>query len=73
MEQRLAHSLSKAALLALTRSQALNLGPKARANAICPGPILKPPTYTDAQWEGLRASNPLNALGSAEQIPQIVF
>lgn len=68
-----AHSLSKAALLALTRSQALNLGPKVRANAICPGPILKPPTYSDAQWEGLRATNPLHALGTAEQVAEIVL
>ncbi len=66
------HSLSKAALLALTRSQALNLGPKARVNAICPGPIMQPPTYTAAQWESLRASNPLHALGTAEQMGEIV-
>ena len=67
-----AHSLSKAALLGLTRSQALNLGPKVRVNAICPGPILKPPTYTNAQWEGLRDSNPLHAIGTAEQMGEIV-
>lgn len=67
------HSLSKAALLALTRSQALNLGPKARVNAICPGPILKPPTYTDAQWEALRETNPLHAVGTAEQMGEVVL
>jgi len=39
-----AHAISKAALLALTRSQTLIFGPKVRVNAICPGPILKPPT-----------------------------
>jgi NAD(P)-dependent dehydrogenase (short-subunit alcohol dehydrogenase family) len=68
-----AHSISKAALLALTRSQTLALGPKVRVNAICPGPILKPPTYTDEQWENLRRSNPLNALGTAEQVGEIVM
>ncbi len=68
-----AHSLSKAALLALTRSQTLNLGPKVRVNAICPGPILKPPDYTEAQWQELRMSNPLHALGTAEQVAEIVI
>jgi NAD(P)-dependent dehydrogenase (short-subunit alcohol dehydrogenase family) len=68
-----AHSLSKAALLAMTRSQALNFGPQVRANAICPGPILKPLDYTEKQWQGLRKSNPLNALGSAEQVAEIVL
>jgi pteridine reductase len=68
-----AHSLSKAALLALTRSQTLNLGPKVRVNAICPGPILKPPDYSEEQWQALRKGNPLNALGSAEQVAEIVL
>ena len=68
-----AHAISKAALLALTRSQTLIFGPKVRVNAICPGPILKPPTYSDEQWEKLRASNPLNALGTAEQVGEIVL
>lgn len=67
-----AHSLSKAALLALTRSQALNLGPKVRVNAICPGPILKPADYSEEQWQALRKGNPLRALGTAEQVGEIV-
>lgn len=71
--QYVAHSLSKAALLALTRSQALNFGPKVRVNAICPGPILKPPDYTEAEWQALRATNPLRALGTAEQVGEIVI
>jgi NAD(P)-dependent dehydrogenase (short-subunit alcohol dehydrogenase family) len=68
-----AHSLAKSALLALTRSQALNLGPKVRANAVCPGPILKPPDWTDEQWESLRKTNPLNALSSAEELAECVL
>lgn len=68
-----AHSLSKAALLALTRSQTLNLGPKVRVNAICPGPILKPPDYSEEQWQALRKTNPLRALGTAEQVGEIVI
>ena len=72
-KQYVAHSLSKAALLALTRSQALNLGPKVRVNAICPGPILKPPGYTEAQWQALRNSNPLHELSSAEEVAEIIM
>lgn len=71
-KQYVAHSLSKAALLALTRSQALNLGPKVRVNAICPGPILKPADYSEEQWQALRKGNPLRALGTAEQVGEIV-
>ncbi len=68
-----AHGASKAALLALTRAQALNLGPKVRANAICPGPILKPPEYSESQWQASRKTNPLNALGTAEQVAETVL
>ncbi len=68
-----AHSLSKAALLALSRSQTLNLGPKVRVNAICPGPILKPPEYSEEQWQTLRKTNPLHSLGSAEEVGEIVI
>jgi len=68
-----AHGISKAALLALTRTQTLVLGPKVRVNAICPGPILKPPDYSDEKWESLRRTNPLGQLGSAEQVAEIVI
>jgi pteridine reductase len=66
------HSLSKSALLSLTRAQALNLGPKVRVNAVCPGPVLKPPDYTEARWQALRKSNPLGELGTAEQVAETV-
>lgn len=72
-ERYTAHCLSKAALLSLTRAQTLALGPKVRVNAICPGPILKPPDYTEAQWQNLRKTNPLNALGTAEQVGEIAL
>ena len=68
-----AHSLSKAMLLALTHSQCLNFGPKVRVNAICPGPILKPPDYTEERWQAIRNSNPLQALGTAEQMGEIIL
>ncbi len=68
-----AHGVSKAALLALTHSQVLALGPKVRVNAICPGPILKPPHYSDERWESLRERTPLRANGTAEQVAEVVL
>ena len=68
-----AHSISKAALLSLTHSQTLVLGPKVRVNAICPGPILKPPTYSDERWENLRKTNPLGEIGTVEQVGEIIL
>lgn len=68
-----AHGISKAALLALTHSQVLALGPRVRVNAICPGPILKPPGYSEERWQALRNLNPLHEIGTAEQVGEVVL
>jgi len=67
-----AHGLSKAALLALSRLLAVELAPGARTNAICPGPILKPERMSEASWQALRESNPMQALGTAEDLAACV-
>jgi len=41
------YSVAKAGLIMLTRSLARELGPQARANAICPGPVMWPEDRTD--------------------------
>jgi NAD(P)-dependent dehydrogenase (short-subunit alcohol dehydrogenase family) len=67
------HALSKAALLALTRSQALNFGPKIRVNAICPGPALKPEDMTDEAWQKYGNSNPLKLVGEPSDMGEVVL
>lgn len=67
------HSVSKAALLALTRVQAVSLGPQVRVNAICPGVVLKPDAQPEASWNAYRTRNPMQALGSAEQVAEAVL
>jgi NAD(P)-dependent dehydrogenase (short-subunit alcohol dehydrogenase family) len=44
-----AHSVGKAALLALTRQLALELAPAVQVNAVAPGPVLPPPDYSGEQ------------------------
>ena len=52
---RMAHSVAKAALLALTRQFAVELAPAVRANAVALGPTIAPAKFDDAQIERLRA------------------
>jgi NAD(P)-dependent dehydrogenase (short-subunit alcohol dehydrogenase family) len=62
------HSVSKAGVIMLTRATALALAPHVRVNAVAPGPVLKPNGWTDAQWETLRPSTPLDRLGSPQDV-----
>lgn len=66
------HSASKAALWNITRSGAMALAPKIRVNAVLPGAVLKPPDYSDEDWQGLVSGIPLAKLGSAEDVCQAV-
>jgi 3-oxoacyl-[acyl-carrier protein] reductase/pteridine reductase len=43
----IAHSVGKAALLALTRQLAVELAPAVSVNAVAPGPVLPPPDYSE--------------------------
>ena len=68
-----AHSVSKAALLALTRQLALELAPKVRANAVAPGPVMPSPHFDQAQIDRLARKNLLNRWGGGEEVAKAVM
>ncbi|MFI7103493.1 SDR family NAD(P)-dependent oxidoreductase [Streptomyces sp. NPDC050161] len=70
-----AYNVSKAGVIELTRTLALELAPKIRVNAICPGYVLTPmqrAEYTEAQLAQQAGTLPLKRLGSPEEIAALV-
>jgi meso-butanediol dehydrogenase / (S,S)-butanediol dehydrogenase / diacetyl reductase len=65
------YNASKAGVIELTRSMALELAPKVRVNAVCPGFILTPmqqAEYTPDMQRAFSAKIPLQRLGSPEEV-----
>lgn len=65
------YNASKAGVIELTRSMALELAPTVRVNAICPGFILTPmqeAEYTPEMQRAFAARVPLNRLGRPEEV-----
>jgi NAD(P)-dependent dehydrogenase (short-subunit alcohol dehydrogenase family) len=65
------YNASKAGVIELTRSMALELAPSVRVNAVCPGFILTPMQETEYTAEMQRAfasKLPLNRLGRPEDV-----
>ena len=65
------YNASKAGVIELTRTMALELGPRVRVNAICPGFILTPmqaAEYSDQMQSEFAAKLPLNRLGRPEDV-----
>jgi pteridine reductase len=63
-----AYTLTKAALIAMTRSMALALGPNIQVNAIAPGLILPPPGRGPEYLERRAACIPAQRPGSVAEI-----
>lgn len=66
-----AYNASKAGIIELTRSMALELAPKVRVNAICPGFILTPmqkAEYTPEMLHAFESKVPLRRLGEPEEV-----
>ena len=68
------YSVAKAGLAALTRSLALELGPKVRVNGVSPGAIAWPEDgqFEPAERERVVATTPLGRTGTPEDIAQAV-
>jgi NAD(P)-dependent dehydrogenase (short-subunit alcohol dehydrogenase family) len=64
---------SKAAIIALTESLALELAPEILVNAIAPGPILVPPDLTPEENTEVIKATPLLRWGGAEEIAKAVL
>ena len=65
------YNASKAGVIELTRSMALELAPTVRVNAVCPGFILTPmqeAEYTPEMQESFASRVPLGRLGRAEEV-----
>jgi pteridine reductase len=63
-----AHSVSKAGVVMLTKVLALSLAPDVTVNAIAPGAVLVPEDYSVEERERLARSTPLRRLGSPADV-----
>jgi 3-oxoacyl-[acyl-carrier protein] reductase/pteridine reductase len=68
----LAHSAAKAALLNLTYALAIEMAPNVRVNAVAPGPVLPPASYTDEQIALAKKNTLLQRWGNAEDVSRTV-
>lgn len=68
-----AHSVGKAALLAMTRQLALEFAPHVRVNAVAPGPVLPPPGYSPEKVAQTARHTLLGRWGSPEDVAEAVL
>ncbi|HQZ34035.1 MAG TPA: SDR family oxidoreductase [Ilumatobacteraceae bacterium] len=66
------HAVGKGAILSLTRQLALELGPTIRANAVVPGPALRPVNYDDATYERVKNDTLLERWGTPAEMAHAV-
>ncbi|HEY1141633.1 MAG TPA: pteridine reductase [Lysobacter sp.] len=67
------YCMAKAALIMMTKSLALELGPDVRVNAVSPGAILWPDGDVDAsRQKSLLARTPLGRMGTPEEVAEAV-
>jgi pteridine reductase len=69
----IAYTLTKAALVAMTKSLAQALAPQIQVNAIAPGLILPPPGYGSEYLDQRAPQVPLQRAGSADEISQALL
>lgn len=67
------HSITKAGVVQMTRGLAHALAPAVRVNAIAPGAVLLPESWSDADAKHFADSTPLKRLGSPDDVAQTVL
>lgn len=67
------HSVSKAALIHLTKVAARALAPDVRVNCIVPGTVLPPPDYTEEQLRESRDRTVLGQIGTPDDVVQALL
>jgi NAD(P)-dependent dehydrogenase (short-subunit alcohol dehydrogenase family) len=69
----IAHSVSKAAIMALTRQLALELAPTVRVNAVAPGPVLPPTDYSPERIARTADKTLLGRWGTPQDVAEAVL
>lgn len=67
------HAVGKGAVLSLTRQLALELAPTIRANAVVPGPALRPVNYDDDTYDRVADDTLLERWGTPEEMAHAVL
>ena len=71
-DQHAAYAIAKRTLFTLTKMMSLEFAPAVRVNGVAPGLILPPKDKDQSYLERLKSTNPLNAIGTIEQIVETV-
>jgi pteridine reductase len=67
------HGISKAGVVQMTRALARVLAPRVRVNAVAPGVVLLPTGWDETSAERLRATTPLQRLGTPDDVVRAVL
>ena len=67
------HGMTKAGIVQMTRALARALAPEIRVNAVAPGTVLLPESWSEDTAQRLASSTPLRRLGSPQDVTQAVL